>query len=128
MPFPDDFFEAVTCIATLEYLVYPYRAIREVRRVLKPGGYFIAQVSNFAFLPYRLALLFGQLPTPGGIDEIGVDWERLHSFTKQVIVTLLRRNEFEVVSLTCSGIFSRIRKVWPSLLAGDVVVKARKRF
>jgi ubiquinone/menaquinone biosynthesis C-methylase UbiE len=126
LPFPDDFFDVATCIATLEYLVYPSRVILEVRRVLKPGGYFIVQVSNFAFLQYRFTLLIGKLPTPGGIDEVGVDWERLHNFTKQVIVTVLRRSKFEVISLTCSGIFARIRRILPSLLAADIIVKARK--
>jgi ubiquinone/menaquinone biosynthesis C-methylase UbiE len=126
LPFSDDFFDVETCIATLEYLVYPSRAILEARRVLKPRGYFIIQVSNFAFLPYRFALLIGRLPTPGGIDEVGVDWERLHNFTREVIVAILRRSGFEVVSLTCSGIFTRMRRTWPSLLSGDIIVKARK--
>jgi ubiquinone/menaquinone biosynthesis C-methylase UbiE len=45
LPFPDEFFDVATCIATLEYLLYPSRAILEVRRVLKPRGYFIVQVA-----------------------------------------------------------------------------------
>ena len=123
LPFPDDFFDAVTCITTLEVLVYPSRVILEARRVIKPGGYFIVQVSNFAFLPYRFELLMGKLPTPiVGVIEQG----RLHHFTKQAVVKLLRSKQLEVVSLSSSGIFARIRRVWSSLLAGDIIVKARK--
>ena len=126
LPFPNDFFDIVTCVATLEYVVYPRRVIMEVQRVLKPGGHFILQVSNIAFLPNRFALLIGKLPTAGGIDENGVDWERLHSFNKKIVVTLVERTKLKVVSLTCSGIFARLRKIYPSLLAGDIIIKAKK--
>jgi len=126
LPFPDDFFDAVTCIATLEYIVCPSRVIMEMRRVLKPRGCIIVQVANIAFLPCRFTLLSGKLPTLGGIDAIGVDWERLHSFTKQVIVRFLMSRGFDVVDLSCSGIFPRTRRLWLSLLASDIIVKAMK--
>jgi SAM-dependent methyltransferase len=124
--YPNGFFDAVTSLATLEYVVYPYRMIREARRVLKQGGHFIVQASNFAFLPHRLALLSGKLPAPGGIGECGVDWERLHNFTPEIVVKSLKQGGFEIVSVTCSGIFPRFRGIWPSLLAGDIIVKAKK--
>jgi SAM-dependent methyltransferase len=126
LAFPNDSFDTVTSLATLEYVVYPYRVIREARRVLKEGGHFIVQASNLAFLPNRLALLAGKLPTPGGISECGVDWERLHNFTPNVMVKSLKQGGFEIVNVTCSGIFPRFRGIWPSLLAGDIVVKAKK--
>ena len=126
LPFSDNFFDAISCIATLELLLYPKQAVQEMRRVLKPGGIVVIQVGNIAFLPYRLALLRGKLPIIAGIDEIGVDWDRLHSFTKEVLVKLLKGGGFEIVNLNCSGIFARQRRVWLSLLAGDIIVKAKK--
>jgi hypothetical protein len=95
---------------------------------LREGGHFVVQASNFAFLPHRLALLTGKLPAPGGIGECGVDWERLHNFTPEIMVKSLKEGGFEIVSVTCSGIFPRFRGVWPSLLAGDIVVKAKRPF
>jgi ubiquinone/menaquinone biosynthesis C-methylase UbiE len=126
--YPNGFFDTVTSLATLEYVVYPYRVISEVRRVLRQGGHFIVQASNFAFLPNRLALLAGKLPAPGGIGECGVDWERLHNFTPEIMMKSLKQGGFEIVDVTCSGIFHRFRGVWPSLLAGDIVVRAKKSF
>lgn len=126
--YPNGSFDAVTSLATLEYVVYPYRVISEVRRVLRQGGHFVVQASNFAFLPNRLALLAGKLPAPGGIGECGVDWERLHNFTPEIMMKSLKHGGFEIVEVTCSGIFHRFRGVWPSLLAGDVIVKAKKPF
>ncbi len=124
--YPNNFFDTVTSLATLEYVVYPYRVIQEVRRVLKQGGHFVVQASNFAFLPNRLVLLAGKLPAPGGIGECGVDWERLHNFTPEIMVKSLRQGGFEILNLTCSGIFPRSREIWPSLLAGDIIIKARR--
>jgi hypothetical protein len=71
-------------------------------------------------------LLTGKLPTPGGIDEVGVDWERLHNYTKQVIVTLLKKSGFQIICTSSSGIFAKYRAWWSSLLSGDLIIKGRK--
>lgn len=38
MPFPDGSFDIVVCNAVLEHVPYPQKAIKELVRVLKPGG------------------------------------------------------------------------------------------
>jgi ubiquinone/menaquinone biosynthesis C-methylase UbiE/uncharacterized protein YbaR (Trm112 family) len=38
LPFPDETFDAVTCLEALEFLPDPARALREMVRVLRPGG------------------------------------------------------------------------------------------
>ncbi len=38
MPFDDNSFDCVVCTGTLEHVADPWKAIREIRRVLKPGG------------------------------------------------------------------------------------------
>jgi SAM-dependent methyltransferase len=40
LDFPDETFDVVTCVCTLMFSPEPQRAIREIRRVLKPGGRF----------------------------------------------------------------------------------------
>lgn len=39
LPLRDSTFEAVFCTGTLEHVEYPPRVLREIRRILRPGGY-----------------------------------------------------------------------------------------
>jgi SAM-dependent methyltransferase len=49
MPFPDDFFDAATCCVSIDYLVRPIDVLREVARVVKPGGLVVCTFSNRCF-------------------------------------------------------------------------------
>lgn len=42
LPFDDDTWEAIVCLEVLEHTVDPFAALREIRRVLKPGGLLLA--------------------------------------------------------------------------------------
>ena len=55
-PFPwsDGFFDAVTAWEFFEHMENPYRAIREIERILKPGGYLILSMPNVLSLTHRL--------------------------------------------------------------------------
>jgi 2-polyprenyl-6-hydroxyphenyl methylase/3-demethylubiquinone-9 3-methyltransferase len=121
--FPDNFFDAVTCIAVLEHVFNPPNLVKEIHRVLKPGGIFLVQVPNIAWMPYRIQLMFGQLPTTGGV-YLGADWEHLHNFTQQSISLLLREVGFQIKGISCSGVFAKYRKYWLSVLGGDFIVKS----
>ena len=46
LPFADDFFDAVTCQTVLIHLENPFDALREMKRVLKPGGILICAEPN----------------------------------------------------------------------------------
>jgi Methyltransferase domain len=49
LPFPDSTFDAVTCVVSIDYLIHPIAVLREVSRVLKPGGQVIVSQSNRCF-------------------------------------------------------------------------------
>ena len=38
LPFPDDTFDLVTCLEALEFMMRPHAVLREIVRVLRPGG------------------------------------------------------------------------------------------
>ena len=47
--FPTDFYDVVTCHDVLEHVPDPERFLRELRRILKPGGWFILDWPDFEF-------------------------------------------------------------------------------
>ena len=46
LPFAEASFDAATCIGVFAYLADPAPSLREIRRILKPGGVLVMQVSN----------------------------------------------------------------------------------
>lgn len=46
MPFPDNTFDALWSFRVLEHIPNPERALLEMRRVVKPGGYILLHVAN----------------------------------------------------------------------------------
>jgi methionine biosynthesis protein MetW len=125
LPFPDKTVDAVTAIAVVEHIFDPYFTVAEVHRVLTDGGQFIVEVPNLAWLPRRLDVLLGRLPVTG--EEEGWDGGHLHYFTFSTTRELLMSSGFDIEYIGSTGIFPRVRNLWPSLLGGNILIKARKR-
>lgn len=49
MPFPEDHFDAATCCVSVDYLVRPIDVLRELSRVVRPGGVVVCTFSNRCF-------------------------------------------------------------------------------
>lgn len=49
LPYEDNSFDAATCVVSIDYLTDPLGVMREMHRVLKPGGAFYASFSNRCF-------------------------------------------------------------------------------
>jgi len=70
LPFQDKSFDCVFSYAVIEHLYNPFLAIREISRVLKPGGWFIGTVSQgepfhnsyFHHTPWGLLSLISNAP------------------------------------------------------------------
>jgi len=126
LPFKKGVFDALTCIATFQYCFDPYRVVMEFSRLLKKGGVLIIQVPNIAWLPYRTKLLFGGLFTTSLAQNYGWDGGVLHYFTFRALEDLLRHERFTIVERTGSGILSKWRRWWLSLLSSDIIIKATR--
>jgi len=119
------FFDTVTMVAVLEHVFDPHIVLKEARRILKYEGELIIEVPNMAWLPRRLSLFFGHFPLTS--TDPGFDGGHLHYFEKNNLTKLLNEHGFSVELVVCSGFLSKIRKLWPTLLGGDIIIKARKR-
>lgn len=127
--FPDGMFDTVTSIAVIEHIFDPYFVVEQIHRILKKDGIFIINVPNIAYLRHRMHLAFGKLPvTSSSLNwkQIGWDGGHLHYFTKKSLCNLLTECGFEILKITGSGLFAKFRNFYPSLLTGDICIKARK--
>jgi ubiquinone/menaquinone biosynthesis C-methylase UbiE len=59
LPFPDASFERVLCVNTIYFWPDPARALREIHRVLKPGGRLVLGYGSKAFLRLNPLTWFG---------------------------------------------------------------------
>jgi SAM-dependent methyltransferase len=129
LPFPDDTFDAVTCLMVLEHVFDPFHAMSELRRVCKPTGRVVIGVPNIAGVKRRVEILIGKLPitsTAYSFEENSWDGYHLHNFTKTTLDWLLRREGLEPTRWAAQGTFRWLKQWRPSFFGNDLVVLAKK--
>ncbi|MFL6595371.1 MAG: class I SAM-dependent methyltransferase [Chthoniobacterales bacterium] len=77
LPYPDASFDLVTCTEVIEHLEHFRSAIREIGRVLRPGGVFVISTPNVLNVRSRLRYLFFGFFNMFGPLQLGDD--RHHS-------------------------------------------------
>jgi SAM-dependent methyltransferase len=106
LPYPDNSFDFVCCWETMEHFNFnPVPFVRDLRRILKPGGQACITVPNLAKLDRRLRLLFGRdIGTPvahyqstSGARYYGFHWRE---YTLGEITRLFQQNGFNI-GLSC---------------------------
>jgi SAM-dependent methyltransferase len=80
LPFESDSFDGAICLEVFEHLIDPEFGAKEVLRILKPGGLFLASVPNIAAWRNRAELLFLGHFKPGGspITSRAYPWRDPH--------------------------------------------------
>lgn len=107
--YPDTYFDAVSLWHVLEHLPHPSRAIKEVSRILKPGGYLFIAVPNDSWLGRRHffknavkkainhLLLKRKLKLKKMYPEIEKEGNKhLFYFTPRTLTALLKKYDFIV--------------------------------
>lgn len=75
LPFEDGSFDVVLCVEGIEHVVDRHKTLKELRRVLRPGGRLLVTTPNLLSLRARLAyLLAGQRAFNSYIDEHTSVW------------------------------------------------------
>lgn len=62
-------YDVVIMIALIEHLIDPMRAMSEIRKILKPGGFAFVQTPNVAKYTRRIKLLMGRFPSTASTNE-----------------------------------------------------------
>ena len=114
LPFEDASFDVVVAGELLEHLRDPVRLVGDVRRILRPGGTFVASVPNAFRLKNRLRFLLGRKPED--------DPTHLHMFSPPEVRALLAG--FDSVRL--DFIAGRLVPLHARLFANDIVFSGRK--
>jgi SAM-dependent methyltransferase len=95
--FPADSVDAVTLLDVLEHVSYPRLLLRQVARVLRPGGVVLVKVPNvsYALVKYRVLRRI-----PGAIADAFDAREHMVHYSMQTLTQLLEEEGFELELLT----------------------------
>lgn len=104
-PVEDDYFDVVIVGDLIEHLVDTDFFLRELQRVVKPGGYLVLTTPNLAWWWSRIRLLFGKVPH--GMGSVSFNYAKDNSVDKNHLrlsinsewVNLFDKHDFECVSI-----------------------------
>jgi SAM-dependent methyltransferase len=98
---PDESFSGAICSEVLEHLFDPLAAIREINRVMKPGGALVVTVPNFGYHAWRLmALLRAQVPSePEDPKRNRYNGVHIRYFSTLTLRRLLRDGGFHQITV-----------------------------
>jgi 2-polyprenyl-3-methyl-5-hydroxy-6-metoxy-1,4-benzoquinol methylase len=96
-----DNFDVVVAADVIEHLSQPARVLRDVCRVMRPGGQLLLSVPNFAHWYPRLRVAAGLF----GYDRRGIlDETHLRFFTRATLRRLVRASGFDILEERATGL------------------------
>ena len=102
---PDDVFDYACCVDGLEHMTNPYKAVEEFSRVLKPGGYGVFSIPNYANMEKRIKFLVnGYLTKPKSFEDYLSSNSNLFNFHNTPLTVTLVNFIFEINNLEVEAI------------------------
>jgi 2-polyprenyl-3-methyl-5-hydroxy-6-metoxy-1,4-benzoquinol methylase len=96
-----DGFDVIVAADVIEHLSRPGQVLRDMRRVLRPGGQVLLSVPNFAHWYPRIRVAAGLF----GYDRRGIlDETHLRFFTRATLRRLVRATGFDIVEEHATGL------------------------
>lgn len=119
LPFPDNSFDVVSCMGVVHHTSNPHQAVRELHRVLKPGGRLLFMVYHRNSILYRFKFPILKMLTGKSIQQLvnevdGYGNPRGDVYSRDELRKLL--GEFEITELS------------PGLIEGWMVLPYVGRF
>ena len=96
LPYPDGHFDVVTCVEAIEHLENQFGLLRELRRVLRPGGILILTTPNVSSVTARLRFLATGLLPFFDFDWTLRDWGHITPITIAELAIALEYAGFEI--------------------------------
>lgn len=110
LPFADGAFDLVVMLEVIEHVVRAERALREIWRVLSPGGQLLLSTPNHAFYKSRIRMLKGR--------PLGMEGEHFRFFVKSQLESLLQAKGFRITGRNSSGHLPLMDGRWMRRLLG----------
>ena len=93
--YPDAFFDVINVFHVIEHVIDPVAYVKELQRILKPGGILVMgtpDISSFAYRLYRL-VNFASLRVPMIVDGL----EHTVVFNKKALGRIVKDHNFEIM-------------------------------
>ncbi len=123
IPFENNYFDHAICIEGLEHTENPYNAVREITRVLKPGGTLIVTIPNYLNIERRLKFLIsGSFSKPVTMqrfkDFYQNDTSGMHNspITYPLLKFMLESCGLEITKLDKEGVKRNQKFLYPLIL------------
>lgn len=120
---PDNTFDYICCIDGLEHMTNPYQAVKELTRVLKPGGHAVFSIPNYTNLERRLKFLFrGYFTKPVSHERFEREGANLYNFHNSIVTITILEFMFKINNLDIVEIRENAPKVKQYLLLPFVML------
>jgi len=134
LPWDDGHFDPVVWTDVIQFAPDLFGAMREIARVMRPGGQLVTTAPNLGYVRRIVDLLLGRFPATSALDQgfavrdgTWYDDGTFHYFTFGSLAKLYDHMGFDVDRMIGHGRLGVVHAVYPRLLSGGIAMSGTKR-